>query len=279
MPFRDAFDPARALESAWAGVRRAPWILLLGGLLLSFFHPALHGAASGDEEVRREWLKLLIPAILLGCGCGLLVVWLLYSWFYAGFVNTCSRLYRTGAVEIGELFSDRGRFVSIFVVCLLRFGVFGLTVVPVAAIFFASFLLHQEARIDDDITIPAGVLASLLYLPVAIYVWLGFGLAKLCAAVDGLGPVEAMGRSWDLVRGNRWLFLVYAVLMCFVTLLGVLCCCFPVVFTTAWTEAAYVDSYLALTRGEERTGWWIALPEGEREQVALTPHKAGTENG
>ena len=57
--------------------------------------------------------------------------------------------------------------------------------------------------------------------------------------------------------------------MFIVKILGFLCCCIGVIPTTAWTEAAYVDSYLALTRGEDRDSWWIALPEEQRSQVAM----------
>jgi uncharacterized membrane protein len=77
--------------------------------------------------------------------------------------------------------------------------------------------------------------------------WMFTGLA----IVDrDLGPIEAMGRSWDLTKGHRWDLLLF-LLLCFgVNLLGLLACCVGLIFTSAMTQIAVAWVYLRLS-GQE----------------------------
>lgn len=48
------------------------------------------------------------------------------------------------------------------------------------------------------------LLGLLLWMPVAVWVTIRFGLAPAVAVCEGLGPVAAMRRSWQLVGGGWW---------------------------------------------------------------------------
>jgi hypothetical protein len=64
----------------------------------------------------------------------------------------------------------------------------------------------------------SGLAISLLVItcigiPFAVYIGLGWGLAFPAIMLEGRGPMGALGRSWELVRGHRWRQLVCWVLM------------------------------------------------------------------
>ena len=66
----------------------------------------------------------------------------------------------------------------------------------------------------------------------------------------GMGPVEAMGHSWNLSRGHRWDLLLFFLLVLGVNLLGLLACCVGLFVTSAMTFLAWAWVYLRLT-GQE----------------------------
>lgn len=52
-----------------------------------------------------------------------------------------------------------------------------------------------------------GILASLpllIVLPLAIFVWVRWGVADVIVALEPVGPLEAFRKSWRLVRGSWW---------------------------------------------------------------------------
>jgi uncharacterized membrane protein len=79
--------------------------------------------------------------------------------------------------------------------------------------------------------------------------WLFTGMAILDR---GMGPVEAMGHSWNLSRGHRWDLLLFLLLLLGVNILGLLACCVGVFVTSAMSYLAWAWVYLRLT-GQETT--------------------------
>jgi MFS family permease len=64
----------------------------------------------------------------------------------------------------------------------------------------------------------SGLTVSLLVItclgiPFAIYIGLGWAMAFPVIVLEDRGPMGALGRSWELVRGNRWRQLIVWVLM------------------------------------------------------------------
>jgi len=62
----------------------------------------------------------------------------------------------------------------------------------IGPLFLASFLVGMVTG------------AAALCFPIAIFFALGWGLIFPVIVLEGHGGVEAMRRSWDLMRGNRW---------------------------------------------------------------------------
>ena len=97
----------------------------------------------------------------------------------------------------------------------------------------------------------------LIWFPAFLYVALGISLAEQAVALEGLQPVESLKRSWSLVSGHRLMLLLYWVVTGIFTSLGVCLCFFGLFVTGTMALTARSESYLALVRGGERSGWWI----------------------
>jgi hypothetical protein len=62
--------------------------------------------------------------------------------------------------------------------------------------------------------IPLGLLVmTCIGIPFAFYIGLGWSVTFPTIMLEGRGAIEAMGRSWNLVRGERWRLLVCWVLL------------------------------------------------------------------
>ncbi len=100
------------------------------------------------------------------------------------------------------------------------------------------------------------MLGGMLYLPVWLYVALGVSLTGEAVAIEGLGPVQALARSWNLARGNRMMLLAYLLVLMLFVVLGV--CVFLVGMIVAGVLAsiAHNESYLRLVRSDEEQREW-----------------------
>jgi hypothetical protein len=264
MEFNVAFDPFRAIRASWAAVKQAPLPLLLGGILLVM--TTSHG---GGVPFRNRWdfdrgemseLEKLLP-VFLGLGalvcCIGLACFLFSSWLEVGFQNTVRRALETGEADAGELFDARGRFWDMVLVRILALLATFASALPMLLVAAAIGFVAQRRGHDLG---PAWVIAIpvilVLILPVA-YVLLGLSLVTQAVALEGKTPLEAMRRSWSLVAGHRLWLLLYWLVLGVLMLSGLCACCVGVLVTGSLARIAAIDSYLALTRGTERPGWWI----------------------
>jgi len=135
----------------------------------------------------------------------------------------------------------------ILVAAALPYGL----IVLVAAMATAGF--HQ----NEEIGVAILVAGFVVYLPVIVYIGLGLSFVDQAVALEGLQPVESLRRSWSLVSGHRWMLLLYSIVTGIFAVIGVCACCIGIFLTGTMTEIAKTESYLALTRGGERKGWWI----------------------
>jgi hypothetical protein len=271
MPFRDAFDPIRALKSAFQVISQSPAAIILGGFLLwicdvartAIPHPkfAIDRPAEELDNIREfahtAWQAL--AAVLTG----LTLVWLAFAFAFAiaawlfrcvvfiGFAGTVEKTLERGNADTAGLFDARGRWASMAltrIVCALLFGLSTLPGIAVAGIVAAAIAA------GTDKPLLAGLVAGtivLCYIPIVVYIGLGLSLAGHAVAIEDMRTNEAIVRSWHLVRGHRWSLLLFWIVM---ALLDVLCCCL-LFGPTMVTETAAIDGYLRLVKGADPSLW------------------------
>lgn len=72
-----------------------------------------------------------------------------------------------------------------------------------------AFLSALVVSVALTVVIPIGF--ALLFIP-GLFLTVSLQFALFAVAVEDTGPVDALRRSWDLARGNRWRLLALAVL-------------------------------------------------------------------
>ena len=276
MDFSRAFDPFRALRSAWSAVRQAPVPLLLGGILLAvssgggggFGNPAA-GVNLEERGGELDWEALLPVFAALGAVscCVALALFLFSSWIEIGFNHAVSDVVRTGRGDVGAVFDARGRYLDMLLARFYAGLVQVALVLPFALVVGALAWAAAERALPEEALVAVAVLTTIVVLVLVVYVQLGLAFVAQAVALEGLRPIDALGRSWQIARGHRWQLLLYWIVLIVFTLLGFCLCCIGVLFTSALARVAATESYLAWTRGDERPGWWI-------ESGAVAPETA-----
>ncbi|MFI1471616.1 hypothetical protein [Streptomyces wuyuanensis] len=93
---------------------------------------------------------------------------------------------------------------------VLLTGLIALVPMALMMLGFVALMVSLVTSLDGDGGGAASGLAALGFLgllataPVAVWLWVKFSLAPHVAVFEGQGPVGAMRRSWDLVRGGWW---------------------------------------------------------------------------
>lgn len=98
-----------------------------------------------------------------------------------------------------------------------------------------------------------GRIALIVGLWGCVYVSLGLSFVPQVAALEGLGVVPSIQRSWALARGLRLRLLVYHAVLRAIVCVGV-CCCVGVFVAIPLVNVSRVESYLALTRERPARG-------------------------
>ncbi len=60
---------------------------------------------------------------------------------------------------------------------------------------------------------------------------------------------DALKESWNLTRGHFWKLLGYGILACLVNIVGFMCCCVGVLFTSVITQFMLANLYYSLSGG------------------------------
>lgn len=270
-----AFNPIRAMESAWRLVIKAPLPMAVGGLILVVVQQ-VSGAGfqfGNDPTIRfhgdiSHALPVLGPLLVIGLAM-FLVLYGVVAWLSVGYYNGVAEVMRTGTTEFGKLYDSRGRWLTVLLARVLRdvIGVmsFGLLLIPVVF----GIISHEALDFDEGVSVLAAILGGLALLPIIVYLWLGLVFVPQAVALEDIGPVEAIARSWKLASGKRLWLLLFALITFAIGLLGLILCCFGglqasgILIEVMWTEA-----YVQATTGEETDGWWITTgqdvgPSGE----------------
>lgn len=240
MPFREAYDPFRALGGAWSLVMRSPAPLIVGALILCLCDQ--WGLGLNLEDGHFAWLLGPILAV-----CCLLVVglWVLSCLVTIGLAEAVRRAARGEPERFGVLFEARGRLVDQLLASLLR-GLAWLAISLPFAVMVAGPIALGAALDHEAAGIVLGVLGGLAYLPLWIWLWLGLVFVPEAVAFEGRTPLEAFRHSFELARGHRLQLLVYALVLWVLGVAGFCLCLVGVFLTAPWARLAWFESYQRL---------------------------------
>ncbi|MEV0198235.1 glycerophosphoryl diester phosphodiesterase membrane domain-containing protein [Nonomuraea sp. NPDC050691] len=136
-----------------------------------------------------------------------------------------------GSITAGEAWRlTRGRLPALFGVVGLLVVIMAVPLVVFAAIVWAVYVTG---------TLSAGGLLGLvllmvvLYLPYVVFFRTKFGLAAPAVVLEGMSPVAALRRSWQLVSGDFWR--VFGIMLLTSLIVGVVAGILQVPFTFAGT--------------------------------------------
>lgn len=272
MSFSSAFDPVRALGESWRLVARAPVPLLLAGsglVLLSAdgveerFERSQSLRIDGWESAFEHLFATAFTAV--ACVVGILA-FLAACFLTVTLARTVERTAHEGRAELSDVLSAGGRFVPMLVTQVLC----GLGLILLGApLLLVVWVGVAAAPHGGDVFGAVALLLAVAWIPLFVYVYLGLRLAEPAIALEGLEPVAAIRRSWELVRGNRWRLLFYLLVTALFEWLGVFLCCVGVLLTGTMKRVAVNESYLRLVRSEEeRAGWWLENPFDAAEPPA-----------
>ncbi len=256
-------------------IRHAPLTVLVGALLL---------VATGGENqflgsftpsrLSVEWLPSVRDVVWAFSGWGFclgLVAFVVNGLLQIGFAGAAQRVMVTGEERFRDLFQDRGLWLHILVARFLTTLIVALAALPFVVLFHGPILAASVVDLDA-IGWVAGVVFSLAYAPIFVYLLLGFALVAPVVAVEGKRPVDALQRSWELADGHRIQLLIYFGVLAIVGLSGVLLCGVGLLFTLPWSETARFESYLRFALPEVEGGAWVdneaAEPGGDRSGMS-----------
>lgn len=263
MEFNQAYDPFRALQTSWQALKKAPLPLIIGGVILVItgdggggggnFGSSFHGQHDIDWDVLAP---MLVGVVGIFCCLGI-VFFVISSWVRIGFANTVEEVLRTGEGDVGRVFDGKGRLGPMILSRLLAGLIVVASILPYGLVVLAAALATEGFDRNEEVAAVILIGGLIVYLPVILYVGLGVALADQAVALEGLQPVDSVRRSWSLVRGHRWMLLWYSIVTAIFAAIGLCACCIGIFLTGTMTEIAKSESFLALTRGQERDGWWI----------------------
>lgn len=257
-------DPLRSLAATWKLTKAAPLVVLVGGIVLLLFGNASGGVQfvlpsernlSPDDFVEKIKDRIgLVSTVLL---IGVIVSWLLSAWISIGHARAIEKALRTGEDDLGMVFTTGGRFFEMLATLLLNGLIQVVAAVPLFLAWLALIVFAKDGSMESGAAILIGMAAGVVWLAVLLYIYLGLMMAVPIAALEPVGPLEAIKRSFALANGRRWMLLLFALVSTLLSVLGLLACCIGVLFTGSLAQAMKIEAYLLLTR-PEYSGWWIS---------------------
>lgn len=264
MEFAEAFSPTRAISHGVEGIRRAPGALLVGGFFMWVTSGGCGNSSSASDlgEVAKDQSPEVSAAILLVV-LGVLAVVVVLSFFvflfrsflHTGYLRLHREVLRTGEDNFSVLVSGGDAFGRMAAWKLLS-GFIGFGTMIVAAIPGGVLMGVGVAQDSGPALIGAGlVLLVLCMVPVSIYVSLGLALGAHAVALEGLGAMDALDRSWELARGNRLTLFVFFLVTGLFSLLGAIACCIGMFVTRTMADVGTTEAFLLATNPEVRE--WV----------------------
>jgi hypothetical protein len=116
------------------------------------------------------------------------------------------------------------------------------------------------------IVVFTALISAAAYFFVYLYVILGVSMWRQAIAIEGLGPLQALRRSWELASGHRLRLALFWIVLSLVKFVGfwgglLMCICGVVpgvVLSITLVQVAQFESYLALVRADDYARSWLA---------------------
>lgn len=257
MRFSDAFDPFRGIANSWKLLLRAPAVVLIGGIVLMLTTYGDRGTEYTTEGDVTAWEALGLAALTAGGCITAAILFVIASFVSLTFPRAVAGVVRTGESRVGALLEPGDQFLSMLLVRILT----QLTLLAVwIPLFLAALTLVGAAAAlgAPEIGAALAIPLVLLWVPIALWVYLGIRLSELAVALEGLGPVDAIGRSWELTNGNRLSLFLFLFVTWVFALLGVLAFCIGTFVTVPMRFTALYQAYLNLiSERDEHASWWL----------------------
>ena len=179
-------------------------------LALVSVYAVLNGASNAigrtlsfDTDPLRATRAELI-ALMAAFVAGIATYFLIYAFVYPPTVGALSLV--GSAAETGDELATRGIVRRVFDRALEVIGAFVLTILILA---IAPITIAVVALLAGVVAGPEGGIAAMLFVALllagpVIYVFIRLSLAVPAVVQEGLAPVQALRRSWDLVGGAWW---------------------------------------------------------------------------
>jgi hypothetical protein len=266
MTFPKALDPFRSIPAVVRAAGAAPGPLLawwLGGLAAFFavyivvyvVTIAMIVGSGAAEDGELSVGLAVVAAVLWLAFIALMLVG--QCWWRIGLLNVFAQVLRNGSATLKGTLRTHGRLAPCVGGLLLVTLIVLVLYLPAALGFVTVASVSKDADFAPVLLV-AGFALGLVWLLGFLYVALGLLFVQQATILDGVGPLEAVRRSWRAASGHRlallWLLLVCAV----AALAGLLALCVGYLFTAAIVELSLAEAYLALTRPADHANWWIS---------------------
>jgi hypothetical protein len=208
------------------------------------------GAGLGGIGMAELGILALIFLVIMGMVLGCVVIVVLFrAWLHTGYLRLRAEVLTTGSGGFGTLFGGADAFGSMLgykvITWLIHTGIVLVALSPGIAVLIVGTVLELTV-----LALSGLALMVLLATPVSIYVWLGLRFGAHAVALDGVGALQALERSWSLARGNRLWMLLYMVVTGVIWLGGMCICCVGIFVTRAVVDVSRTEAYLAATRDD-----------------------------
>ena len=297
LPVSEAFSITRAIAHGWKGLKREPVGLLLGAFLLSIVEGGggggggnnfgnLGGSGGSSNSGSDDWSGgsdwsgdsdwsnaldgfgafddpaiLMVIGLVVSCVCILqLAFWLAASFIKPGYLQMHQEVLTDGVSSPGRLFGGKEQFKSMAMWKFLK-GVIGLGTGMVAMAPGGAIAIVGAIQENGTLFVVGVILGLLIGLPAIVYVSLGLILGEHAVALEDMGPMDALERSWSLARGNRFSLLLFSFVTGLFGSLGLLACCIGVIGTKAMVDFGWTEAYLLATQ-EDWENWQFIQDEG-----------------
>jgi hypothetical protein len=184
------------INEAWDMVRKNMAVYVVGALLV-IINAAMYGSPMGPKPGEMPHFNpSMIPLSLIA----FLIPMSISQVLNTGISLCALEEADTGATSINTLFSGFRYFINVAATCLLY----------ILAIYVGLVLC----------IIPAFYVAGL------------FAFAPIIAAREGLGPIQSMQRSSEMLKPFAWANFGFMFVASFINILGVIACCVGLLWTT-----------------------------------------------
>jgi hypothetical protein len=179
--------------------------------------------------------------------------WIAKSWLTGGILEMHRELLMDGRSSIGMIFGGGSHLKNVAVYKLL---VGFLTAALFLVLGAPAIAAGVYGAIEESVPalVVAGLYAFMFLFPVAIYVGLGTLLGERAVVLEGLGPTDALRRSWSLASGNRLQLFWFSFVMGLANFAGLLMCCIGLIPARGISEYAITEAFLLATTDAAASG-------------------------